>query len=84
MARRSHRKPVDSDCWKERLAVVREFLTAARQDYELAEPGAVAIPILSHAVHGAISHGECATAFRARVVDQQDHGFTQGLLREIL
>lgn len=84
MTRRGPRKPVDANYWKGRLDVARGFLSAARQDAKLAEPGALANPILSHIVMAAIAYGDTATAFLAQVVNQQDHGTAARLLREVL
>lgn len=84
MTRRGPRKPVDAAYWKGRLDVARGFLSAARQDAELAEPGAPANPILSHIVVAAIAYGDAATAFLAQVVNQQDHSTAARLLREVL
>lgn len=84
MTRRGPRKPVDTDYWKGRLDVARGFRSAARQDAELADPGALANPILSHIVMAAIAYDDTATAFLAQVVNQRDHGTAARLLREVL
>lgn len=84
MTRIGPKKRVDALYWQGRLAQARAYLEAARQAAALAESGGNANPIVSQIVLSAIAYGDCLTAKRAQVVNQQDHAAAAKLLREVL
>jgi hypothetical protein len=84
MTRSGPRKKVDATYLAGRLTQARAYLEAARQAVILAEPGQSANPIISQIVLATIAYGDCLTAKRARVINQQDHAAAPKLLREVL
>jgi hypothetical protein len=84
MTRNSPRRKVGADFWSGRIKQGRDFLEAARQALELAEPGQNANPIVSQIVLSAIAYADCLTARRAGVVNTQDHAAAPKLLRDVL
>jgi hypothetical protein len=84
MARISTRKSVDVDYWRGRLEAARAFHKAAEDAITLAEPGSNANPAISQMVLAAIAYGDCLTARRANVINQQSHAAAPKLLRDVL
>ena len=84
MARISTRKSVDVDYWRGRLEAARAFHKAAEDAITLAEPGSNANPAISQMVLAAIAYGDCLTAKRANVINQQSHAAAPKLLRDVL
>jgi len=84
MTRKGPRKTVATTYWPERLKQARAYLEAAKQALNHAEPGQNANPAISHIVLAAIAYGDCLTAKRAQVINQQDHAAAPKLLREVL
>ncbi len=84
MTRVGARKPVDPHFWMGRLTQARAYLESARQAVTLAEPGRSANPAISQMVLAAIAFGDCLTAKRAGVINQQDHAAASKLLRDVL
>lgn len=84
MTRASARKPVDADYWRGRLDAARAYREAAEDAVALAEPGDNANPAISQIVLAAIAYGDCLTAWRAGVVNQQDHATASKLLRDVM
>ena len=84
MARISTRKSVDGDYWRGRLEAARAFHKAAEDAITLAEPGSNANPAISQMVLAAIAYGDCLTARRANVINQQSHAAAPKLLRDVL
>ena len=84
MARQTPRKSVPPDHWQGRLAQARAFKENATNGITLAEPGGNANPIISQVVLAAIAYGDCLTAKKANVVNQQDHATAVKLLRDVM
>jgi hypothetical protein len=84
MTRNSPRRKVGADFWSGRLKQGRDFLEAARQALEPAEPGQNANPIVSQIVLSAIAYADCLTARRTGVVNAHDHAAAPKLLRDAL
>ena len=84
MTAKGPRKKVEALFWQGRLIVAKDYLQAAEQALQLAEPGSNANPIITHVAFAAIAYGDCLTAKRAQVVNQQDHRAAPRLLREVL
>lgn len=84
MTSKGPRKRVDPLYWQARLRIARAFMESAQQAMLLAEPGQNANPIISQVVLAAIAYGDCLTAKRAGVVNQQDHAAAPRLLRDVL
>jgi hypothetical protein len=81
---KSPRKTVDALFWRGRLRQARAFLEAAQQATLLAEPGQNCNPAISQKVLAVIAYGDCLTARRAQVINQQDHAAAPRLLRDVL
>lgn len=84
MTGKSPRKRVDALFWQGRLRAARAYLEAAQQALLLAEQGQNSNPIISQIVLAAIAYGDCLTAKRAQVINQQDHAAAPRLLRDVL
>lgn len=84
MTRNSPRRKVPPEFWGGRLKQGRDFLEAARQAIDFADPGQNANPIVSQIVLSAIAYSDALTAKRAGVVNTQDHAAAPKLLRDIL
>lgn len=84
MTGKSPRKKVDALYWQGRLRVAQAYLEAAQQAHLLAEVGQDCNPVISQIVLSAIAFGDCLTAKRAQVVNQQDHAQASRLLRDVL
>lgn len=84
MTRINPRKSVSADFWHGRLDAARAYREAAANAITLAEPGANANPAISLIVLAAIAYGDCLTAKRANVINQQDHAAAPKLLRDVL
>ena len=84
MTGKSPRKRVEVLYWQGRLRVAQAYLAAARQAVLLAEPPQAGNPIISQIVLAAIAYGDCLTAKRAQVINQQDHAQAPRLLRDVL
>jgi hypothetical protein len=84
MTGKSPRKKVDALYWQGRLRVAQAYLEAAQQAHLLAEVGQDCNPVISQIVLSAIAFGDCLTAKRAQVVNQQDHALASRLLRDVL
>jgi hypothetical protein len=84
MTSKSPRKRVEALYWQGRLRAAQAYLAAARQAVVLAEAPQSGNPIISQVVLAAIAYGDCLTARRAQVVNQQDHAQAPRLLRDVL
>lgn len=84
MTARTPRRSVAADFWQARRRQARAFLQAAQQAVLLAERGQSCNPAISQMVFAAIAYGDCLTARRAQVVNQQDHAAAPRLLRDVL
>jgi hypothetical protein len=84
MTRISSRKSVDADFWRGRLDAARAYKESAENAIALTEPGDNANPAISQIVLAAIAYGDCLTAKRARVINQQDHAAAPKLLRDVV
>ena len=84
MTAKTPRKPVDALFWEGRLRQARAFREAAEQAMLRAAPGQNCGPAASQMVLAAIAYGDCLTAWRAQVVNQQDHAAAPRLLRDVL
>lgn len=84
MTRNSPRKTVAPLYWQGRRTQARAYLEAAQQAATLAQPGQNANPVISQIVLSAIAYGDCLTAKRANVINQQDHAAAPKLLRDVL
>lgn len=84
MTAKSPRKPVDALFWQGRLRQARAFRDAAEQSLQRAGPKQNCGPAASQIVLSAIAYGDCLTAWRAQVVNQQDHAAASRLLRDVL
>jgi hypothetical protein len=84
MTGKSPRKRVDALYWQGRLRAAQAYLEAAQQAMLLAEPAQNANPIISQIVLATIAYGDCLTAKRAQVINQQDHAAAPRLLRDVL
>ena len=62
MTRNSPRRKVTTDFWIGRLKQGRDYLEAARQALEFADPGQNANPIVSQIVLSAIAYADALTA----------------------
>jgi hypothetical protein len=84
MTGKSPRKRVDALYWQGRLRAAKAYLESAQQAMLLAEPAQNGNPIISQIVLAAIAYGDCLTAKRALVINQQDHAAAPRLLRDVL
>ena len=84
MTGKSPRKRVDAAYWQGRLRAANAYLESAQQAMLLAEPAQNANPIISQIVLAVIAYGDCLTAKRALVINQQDHAAAPRLLRDVL
>ena len=84
MTRVGSRRSVDADFWRGRLDAARAYREAAEDAVTLAEPGDNANPAISQIVLAAIAYGDCLTARRAGVVNQQDHTAASKLLGDVM
>ena len=84
MTRISSRKPVDADFWRGRLDAARAYKESAENAVALAKPGGNANPAISQIVLATIAYGDCLTAKRANVINQQDHAAAPKLLRDVM
>lgn len=84
MTRTSTKKTVSADYWLGRRTAAQDFRKAAEDAIALAETGANANPAISQIVLAAIAYGDCLTAKRANVINQQDHSAAPKLLRDVL
>lgn len=84
MTRISSRKSVDADFWRGRLEAARAYKESAENAFTLAAPGANANPTISQIVLATIAYGDCLTAKRANVINQQDHAAASKLLRDVM
>jgi hypothetical protein len=84
MTGKSPRKRVDALYWQGRLQVAKAYLESAQQAVLLAAPAQHGNPIISQIVLAAIAYGDCLTAKRALVINQQDHAAAPRLLRDVL
>jgi hypothetical protein len=84
MTGKSPRKRVDALYGQGRLRAAQAYLEAAQQAMLLAEPAQNANPIISQIVLATIAYGDCLTAKRAQVINQQDHAAAPRLLRDVL
>jgi hypothetical protein len=84
MTAKSPRKSVDALFWQGRLRQARAFREAAEQAMQRVGPQQNCAPAASQIVLAAIAYGDCLTAWRAQVVNQQDHAAAPRLLRDVL
>lgn len=84
MTSKSPRKRVDPLYWQGRLRVAKAFLESAQQAVLLAESAQNGNPIISQIVLAAIAYGDCLTAKRALIINQQDHAAAPRLLKDVL
>ncbi len=84
MSRRTARRVVDAQYWEGRLDSARSHLRVARDATTLAEPGHNAAGAVSLMVLAVIAYADSLTAYRARVINQQDHRTMSRLLRDVL
>ena len=84
MTGKSPRKRVDALYWQGRLRTAKAFLESAQQAMLSAEHGQNGNPIISQIVLAVIAYGDCLTAKRALVINQQDHAAAPRLLRDVL
>lgn len=84
MTRKSPRKSVDALYWRGRLRPARAFREAAEQAMRQTVPQQNYGPAVSQLVLAAIAYGDALTAWRAQVVNQQDHAAAPRLLRDVL
>ncbi len=84
MTGKSPRKRVAALYWQGRLRVAKACVESAQQAVLLAEPAQNGNPIISQIVLAAIAYGDCLTAKRALVINQQDHAAAPRLLRDVL
>ena len=84
MTGKSPRKRVEALYWQGRLRVAQAYLADAQQAVLLAEPPQAGNPIVSQIVLAAIAYGDCLTAKRAQIINQQDHAQASRLLRDVM
>ena len=84
MTRTGSRKSVNADYWRGRLEAAHAYKESAEDAIALAEPGDNANPVISQIVLAAIAYGDCLTAKRANIINQQDHATAPKLLRDIM
>lgn len=84
MTAKSPRKQVDALFWQGRLRQAQAFREAAEQAMQRAAPNQNCGPAASQMILSAIAYGDCLTAWRAQVVNQQDHAAAPHLLRDVM
>jgi hypothetical protein len=77
-------KAVDALFRQGRLREARAFREAAELAMQQAAPEQNCRPAASQMVFAAIAYDDCLTAWRAQVVNQQDHAAAPRLLRDVL
>ena len=84
MTRTGSRKSVDAQYWHGRLDAARAYEESAENLLTLARAGTNANPAISQIVLAAIAYGDCLTAKRGSVINQQDHAAAPRLLRDVM